>query len=80
MTNWYKSTMSYAIKLSNEAMNGYDKSRYNEMISQLLPEYQKAKNEIDLDYVSNEITGLYNCVFEFKKSRIEFRINSKDVK
>jgi hypothetical protein len=66
MYNWYKSAIGYAIKSSNEAM-----------ITQLSSNYREAKNAIDLDDISKEISGLYNCAFEFKKAELDLESIAK---
>jgi hypothetical protein len=59
ITNWTKSALGYAIQ------NGY-----TDAIPPLKAMHQEAKDKMELDDIGNEISGLYDCAFEFKKGEL----------
>ena len=60
MANWTKSVMPIAIQSGNSIIVSQVKSMHNE-----------ALNKIEFDNVTDEITALYNCAYEFKKAEMD---------
>ena len=66
MASWTKSAVGYAIQMSRL-----------DIAQGLKALHEEAVNKTDIDDVGSEISGLYNCAFEFKNAEMNLQMIAK---